>query len=443
MYVAIYSRVSTNRQINKGFGLDIQRNELINEAKNLNVEYKEYFDSGFTGTSIKDRKALEGMLRDVEEGLISEVWVTKLSRLGRNTRDVLNIIHILERNNIKFRSIRDGIDTSNQMGKIMLQFMSIVSEMERDIIMETTKAGLDFRASLGKIYGCGKVLGYDRRGGGKNSYIEVNIDEAKIIKDIFNRYLKGDGYKAITNHLNYKGLKTTKGNYFSINTVKNILSNPLYAGYIRYNLFKDWSKKRRKGLQNEKDIILVDGLHDSIISKNKWKRTQKRMKRYQKTNKVLSSEYLLVSSLRCPDCGSLMVGVKGKYKYKDTNSIYRRYNCSNYHNKGKSVCNINSVRVELIDNKVLDIIKNYLLLEPRYNKDSWFIKIKEIINSSDNLKIKKFLKVFIRKVLFDKHSKDVTLIELNIEEDLLVYLEEKYTNKKIKRLKNAFTEFEA
>ena len=260
MNIAIYSRVSTDKQINDGFGIDVQKKELITEVEKQGYDYKEYTDKGISGTSMKKRKELQRLLDDVRGGAINEVWVTKLSRLGRNTRDVLNIIYEFEKHNVVFKSTRDGIDTSNSMGKVMLQFMSIVSEMERDIIIETTKAGLDYRASLGKIYGCPPIFGYDRIGSGKNSHIVINEEEAKIVKLIYKQYLNGNGYKAICNIINGKGLKTKDGNYFAINTVKTVLSNPLYVGKIRYNLHKDWTTKRRKGKQAEKDIIFVDWL---------------------------------------------------------------------------------------------------------------------------------------------------------------------------------------
>ncbi len=278
MYIAIYGRVSTEKQSTDCFGLDVQLKELITEVQESKQEYKEYIDQEISGTSITRRLGLQSMLEDVSKGIIKEVWVTKLSRLGRNTRDVLNVIYELEKNNVIFKSKRDGIDTSNQMGKVMLQFMSIVSEMERDIIIETTRAGADYRASIGKIYGCPPILGYNRIGNGKNSHIIINEEEAKIIKLIYKQYLNGKGYKAIVNYLNSKGFSTKKGHLFAIGTVKSILVNPLYVGMIRYNLYKDWEKKRRKGRQTESDIILVEGLRERIISKSKWDKVQRKLK---------------------------------------------------------------------------------------------------------------------------------------------------------------------
>lgn len=79
---------------------------------------------------------------------------------------------------------------------------------------------------------------------------------------IYKQYLYGNGYKSIINYLSSKGYITKNGHLFSIGTINGILTNPLYVGMIRYTLYKDWEKKRRKWKQNDDDIILVEGLHD-------------------------------------------------------------------------------------------------------------------------------------------------------------------------------------
>ncbi len=98
MYIAIYGRVSTEKQSTDCFGLDVQLKELITQVQESKQEYKEYIDQEISGTSITRRLGLQSMLEDVSKGIIKEVWVTKLSRLGRNTRDVLNVFYELQKN---------------------------------------------------------------------------------------------------------------------------------------------------------------------------------------------------------------------------------------------------------------------------------------------------------------------------------------------------------
>lgn len=356
--IAIYGRVSTEKQASSGYGLDVQLEELINKVKDLGDEYREYIDKGISGTSIEKREGLQRLMEDIKTGEITEVYCTKLSRLGRNTRDVLNILHEFEKYNVTFKSIRDGIDTSNKMGMIVLQFMSIIAEMERDVIIETTRAGAEYRAAIGKIYGSPPILGYKRVGSGKESYLEIIEDEAKIIRRIFKLYNQKYGYKAIVSKLNESGARTKKGNLFALATIKGILSNPLYVGKIRYNYHKDWEKKRRRGKQD--DYILVDGTHDAIVSQEVWDKVQARMSRNSNKRAPATGKFLLNSILKCPECGSGMVGSNRTFYRKSGKVKVSYYTCGANHNKGRKACSANSMKADKVEEIVLQQVAEYL-----------------------------------------------------------------------------------
>ena len=348
--IGLYIRVSSEKQLEEGFSYIAQEERLIDEARREKQDYIVYGDGGVTGTKTDNREGLKQLMKDVELGLISKVYVTKISRLARNSRDLENIIYEFERHNVFFKSISDGIDTSTPMGSVMVKLMGIFAQMERDGIIEQTRTGAEKRAKEGKIYGSGLIFGYDRvpdeSAKNKTTRLEINEKEAEVVKIIFSMYLGGYGYKAITNSLNKNGYRTKRKNLFAINTVKTILDNPLYAGYIRYGKYKDWSMKRRKGLASEH--ILVEGNHNAIVTKSDWDLVQERMKQNQR-KKSPTGKYLLAGVLTCPQCGSKMVGSKSKYKTKDKVVERLYYTCSLFHNKGLTACRSNGVRVDLID----------------------------------------------------------------------------------------------
>ncbi len=348
--LGLYIRVSSEKQLKEGFSFEDQEEKLIIEAKREKQDYIVYRDGGISGTKTEDRIGLRQLLTDVELGLISKVYVTKISRLARNSRDLQNMIYEFEKHNVSFKAINDGIDTSTPMGSVMVKLMGIFAEMERDTIMEQTRAGAEKRAKDGKMYGSAPVLGYDRvidETSKKNTMkIIINEQEKEIIKTIFEMYLGGYGYKAITNKLNKEGFRTKKHKLFAINTVKTVLDNPLYAGYIRYGKYKDWNIKRRKGLATEH--ILVEGNHEAIITKEEWDQVQDKMKLNQR-RKPPVGEYMLAGVLTCPECGSKMVGSKTKYKTKKGTVERLYYTCSQFHNKGLTACHANGIRVDLID----------------------------------------------------------------------------------------------
>jgi site-specific DNA recombinase len=278
--IGLYIRVSSEKQLKDGFSFEDQEEKLIEEVKREKRDYILYKDGGLSGTKTDDRLELKRLMKDVELGLIDKVYVTKISRLARNARDLLNMIHEFERNNVTFKAINDGIDTSNHMGKIMITLMGLFAQMERDVIVEQTRAGAEKRAKEGKMYGSGAIFGYDRKPDGRTKKIVPNEKEKDIVKRIFNMYLGGHGYKAIANRLNKEGYRTKKHKLFAINTVKTILENLLYAGYIRYGKYKDWNMKRRKGLATSH--ILVEGNHEAIISYEDYLTVQERMKSNQR-----------------------------------------------------------------------------------------------------------------------------------------------------------------
>ena len=134
--IGLYIRVSSEKQLKDGFSFENQEEKLIEEVKREKRDYILYKDGGISGTKTEDRLGLKRLMKDVELGLIDKVYVTKISRLARNARDLLNMIHEFEWNNVTFKAINDGIDTSNHMGKIMITLMGLFAQMERDVVVE-------------------------------------------------------------------------------------------------------------------------------------------------------------------------------------------------------------------------------------------------------------------------------------------------------------------
>lgn len=181
----------------------------------------------------------------------------------------MQIVDTLTKYNIAFRSLTENFETETPMGKFALQMMGAVGELERNTIVENVKMGHRQRAKTGKHNG--KVaLGFvtkvisNKSARRKETILEINHNEALIVKKIFEWYASGRGYKSIANQLNHEGYRTKPGNPFSICAVKDILLNPIYNGKIRYNRFENWSDKRRKGKCS--DPIFVNGEHKAIVT---------------------------------------------------------------------------------------------------------------------------------------------------------------------------------
>lgn len=134
-----YVRVSTNEQ-----NTALQRDALERSGCELIFEDKM---SGKTS----DRPGLKKLLKTLSSGDTLVVW--KLDRLGRSMRHLVILVEELRQRNVNFRSLTDSIDTSTSMGRFFFHIMGALAEMERELIVERTRAGLAVARVQGRIGG--------------------------------------------------------------------------------------------------------------------------------------------------------------------------------------------------------------------------------------------------------------------------------------------------
>lgn len=141
-----YARVSTTDQ-----NLNLQKTALLSSG----IEEKYIFSDMMSG-SRSDRPGLDAALSHCRPGDTLVVW--KLDRLGRSIKSLIDLVSNLNIQGIHFRSLTDSIDTSTTSGKFFFHVMAALAEMERDLIRERTKAGLNAAAAKGKKGGRKKVM---------------------------------------------------------------------------------------------------------------------------------------------------------------------------------------------------------------------------------------------------------------------------------------------
>ena len=372
--IAIYCRVSTEEQSENGYSIDEQERLLEEWCKKMGyVIYKCYSDRGISGKNIKDRPALKELLSDAKAGKFDMVISWKINRVSRKLEDVLKIVNLLEKNNITFKSYSEPFETDTPAGRMQFQMMALIGEFERGTIAQNVKMGMIAKAKSGNWCG-GRVLGYDlvpnnspeEEKKGKNK-LKINEKEAEIVRFIFNEYSKGKGYKAITNKLNKLDYKTKKGNDFSVGSIRDILTNPVYIGEIRYNVRQNWSEKRRRNINP--NPIRVKGKHEAIIDRELWDKVQLILESKKgKPSRIYDGEYPLTGILRCPKCGAGMVISRTTNTLADgTKKRIAYYCCGNWKNKGTSVCNSNTIRVdkanEYVFKKIEELVSNEAMIK--------------------------------------------------------------------------------
>lgn len=325
----IYTRVSTAMQVD-GFSLDAQRDEIRRFAELKRIQIVgEYCDEGKSGKNTKNRTEFNRMISDIKHGKdgVRYVLVFKLSRFARNAADTLENLRQMQNCGVDLLCTEDGLDSSSSSGKLIISVMSAFAEMELENIHVQTMAGRRQKAKEGRWNGGFAPYGYKLIDG----ELKVVEDEAKVVQYIFELYTTTtSGANGVAKRLNAEGIiKNQRPNgkalVFTGDFVKKTLDNPVYMGKIAYGRRKTEKVAGEDGKthivkeMNTENIIISEGIHEAIVSKELWDTAhEKRLRTGKKKEKLEKEhEYILSGLLRCPVCGKQMYGIPSKKKRKD------------------------------------------------------------------------------------------------------------------------------
>lgn len=361
--VAIYTRVSTTDQAREGHSLEEQEKRLKARCISNDYEvYKVYTDAGISGKSAENRPAYQQMLKDMKKGKFNLIMAFKMDRISRSIIDFEDFFKELKKYNCGIEFLCENIDTTGAAGMMFARILGIFAQFERELIQERTLVGVESAVNKGH-FGGKPPLGYkhklDVSGKHKLKEWEIDKDEAKIVKEIFDLCASGKTYFQISKLLKEKypnvissikedketGEKKITYRKWNDSSISCILNNKCYMGTYEY----------RKCLENKDTIEIVD-IVPKIISKELYNDCQEMIARNGR-NYYRSKNYLFIQKLVCPHCGRIMAcnGVKNKMK-----NDYLYYKCKD--------CGI-YVRESLIENALLTELNNLLELSNIINSN--------------------------------------------------------------------------
>ena len=369
--VYTYTRVSTAIQID-GYSLDAQKARMKAYADFNDYQIVgEYEDAGKSGKSIEGRASFCRMMEDIKSGKdgVAYVLVFKLSRFGRNAADVLSTLQVMQDFGVNLICVEDGIDSSKDSGKLMISVLSAVAEIERENIRVQTMEGRIQKAREGRWNGGFAPYGYRLVDG----VLQINEDEAPAIRTIFEQYVNTDtGANGLSKYLETHGFqKLARQNgtspLFSATLIRAILKNPVYCGKIAFGRRK---LEKIHGTRNEyhqvpqENYLLVDGLHEGIVSEELWNAAQVKLlaqsKRYEPVNRSKTEQAHLLSALvKCPVCGAGMYSNKCTKRKKDGTPYksFSYYSCKHRKMQRGQKCDFNKqIQEEVLDNAVVEVI---------------------------------------------------------------------------------------
>ena len=235
---------------------------------------------------MKDRPAFQQMLEDMKAGKLNYIVAYKLDRVTRSVRDLEVLISTLEQYHCYLICDRDDVNTSTANGRFFVRMLTVLSQLEIEIVSERTKFGLNGAIKAGHIPG--KVpLGYYRD---TDKTLKVDVTTKDIVLRIFELYLEGKSYQTISNILNEEKVLSPNNKKWCDSTIDRIINNKIYMGdYERYKY------------DNTKETELFIDVVPPIITRAMWEEVQKQKEKNQRSycrNRV----YIFFQKLVCPTC---------------------------------------------------------------------------------------------------------------------------------------------
>lgn len=329
--VGIYCRLSIEDRDKSGgddsVSIQNQKSMLRDYCRERNWEiYDIYVDDGYSGID-RSRPDFNRLLLDCENGNVDIVLCKDQSRFSRDTVVIEQFINdkFLEWG-VRFIGIADNADTDSESYSTMRLFTSAYNEMYVKDISSKIRRTLAYKREQGQFIGSFAPYGYLIDPEDKH-HLVLDEETAPVVRQMFNMYVRGDGYRKIVQNLNDRGVispseyKRQQGSKYvnrnadasnsqgkwTQSTIARILANEVYTGTLVQGKSHHISYKNKKRKKVEQaDWVRVPHAHEAIIDQETWSRTQERLNSHVRVGKRSQELSPLSGKVKCAVCGRPM-----------------------------------------------------------------------------------------------------------------------------------------
>lgn len=357
---ALYGRVSTDREEQQE-SIKVQKEALIKYALENSFDIiSQYFDEGYSGTNFL-RPGINGLKTDILNKNINLILVKDLSRIGRNNAYTLLFLDYLQDNNVRLITINDNYDSSKDEDDIV-GIKTWFNERYSKEMSKKIKFALKHKKKSGEYLTAFAPYGYKKSDTFKNK-LEIDYFAAINIRNIYDMYISGYGFKKIADVLQERGVPNPssygfygrKSEKWDWTMIRKLITNPVYTGCsVQQKYYRKSFKSKKISRAPVSDWIIVENTHKPIIDKDTYILVQQILEKRKKDVKYRggpSKPHLFSSFLYCHECGSPLY-------YKENKKNEGGYRCSEYTRFGIKRCSSHYIsEVELCKIIMSELVK--------------------------------------------------------------------------------------